>query len=262
MKLSRALPDWTLEISLESHDERIRRAFGRMYSNEQVEHMVADALEAGVKRLDLFFMVGIKEQTYESVMDSVEYSKKMLAKYASMNEHRVIPFISPMAPFLDPGSRAFEEPEKHGYKLFARTLEEHRKHLLAPSWKYVLNYETKWMNRDQIVTATYEAGRRLNLIKGEYGVIDTKTAEATDKRIARATHLISEIDRIMTITGESERRQKLSELKQQVDNANLSTVCDKSELDVPMRGLKIDVIQAAQIIIGDWWKDLTRPSQP
>jgi hypothetical protein len=124
----------------------------------------------------------------------------------------------------------------------------------------VLNYETKWMNRDQIVAATYEAGRRLNLVKAEYGVIDAKTAEATDKRIERATRLIAEIDRIMGIKEETTRKARLAELKNQVDNANLSTVCDKSELDVPVRGMKIDVIQAAQIIIGDWWKDLTRPS--
>ena len=29
----------------------------------------------------------------------------------------MIPFISPLAPFLDPGSRAFEEPERYGYRL-------------------------------------------------------------------------------------------------------------------------------------------------
>ena len=33
---------------------------------------------------------------------------------------------SPMAPFLDVGSMAFDNPEKFGYKLRARTLEEHR----------------------------------------------------------------------------------------------------------------------------------------
>jgi hypothetical protein len=117
------------------------------------------------------------------------------------------------------------------------------------------------MNRDQIVAATYEAGRRLNLVKAEYGVIDAKTADATDKRIDRATRLIAEIDGIMGIKEETTRRARLADLKNQVDNANLSTVCDKSELDVPMSGMRIDIIQAAQIIIGDWWKDLTRPSQ-
>lgn len=257
-KVARALPNFTVEISAESHDEKVRRAFGRPYSDEQLERTIDYALEAGANRMDLYFMVGLKEQTYESVMGTIEYSRKLLARYAAQKETRVIPFISPLAPFVDPGSQAFEEPEKHGYRLFARTLEEHRQALLAPSWKYVLNYETQWMNRDQIVAATYEAGRRLNLIKGEYGVIDAAQAQATDARIARAQKLISEIDRIVaSVSNPTERKAKFAELKKSVDQANLSTVCDKDELEIAMRGPRINVLQSAALVVGDWWRDLT-----
>jgi B12-binding domain/radical SAM domain protein len=260
-KVARALPNFTLEISMESHDETVRRAFGRPYSNADIEKTLDYALEAGCQRLDLFFMTGLKAQTYESVMGTVEYSRSLLARYASQGEKRVIPFISPLAPFVDPGSQAFEEPEKHGYRLFARTLEEHRQALLAPSWKYVLNYETAWMNRDQIVAATYEAGRRMNLIKGEYGVIDPQVAKATDKRISQASQLIAEIDRIVTAEHDPVERQKLlNELKHRVDNANLSTVCDKRELEVAMKGNRINMLQAAAMVVSDWWRDLAKPA--
>jgi len=260
-KLSKALPNFTLEISMESADERVRRAFGRPYSNEQIEKTIQYALDAGCQRLDLFFMTGIKEQTYESVMETVEWSRALLERNAKHGEKRVIPFISPLAPFLDPGSRAFEEPEKNGYRLFARTLEEHRQALLAPSWKYVLNYETVWMNRDQIVASTYEAGRRMNLIKGEYGVIAPQVAEATDRRIAHASRLIGDIDKIVLGAHTPlERQRLLNELKQQVDNANLSTVCDKRELEVAMRGTRINMLQAAAMVVGDWWRDRAKNS--
>ena len=264
-KVARALPDFTVEISMESHDERVRRAFGRPYSNRQIEDTIDYALEAGVKRLDLFFMTGLKEQTYESVMETVEYSRQMLERYDRQGDHRVIPFISPLAPFVDPGSQAFEEPEKHGYHLFARTLEEHRQLLLAPSWKYVLNYETSWMNRDQIVAATYEAGRRMNLVKGQYGVIEPAAAEATDRRIAHATTLMGEIDHIVqTVADPAARHQALAELKHKVDDANLSTVCDKRELETPLRGQRINILQAAGLMIGDWWRERTGqgPNEP
>jgi hypothetical protein len=46
-----------------------------LYSDEAIERSMDYALEAGCKRLDLFFMVGLKEQTYESVMGTVEYSR-------------------------------------------------------------------------------------------------------------------------------------------------------------------------------------------
>lgn len=258
-QVARALPNFTVEISMESHDEAVRKAFGRPYNDADIERTMDYALEAGCQRLDLFFMVGLKMQTYESVMGTVDYSRRLLQRYAAQGERRLIPFISPLAPFVDPGSRAFEEPEKHGYRLFARTLAEHRQLLLAPSWKYVLNYETEWMSRDQIVAATYEAGRQLNLIKGEYGVLDAELVKATDARIAHATRLIDEIDRIVRTIPEGEKRQeKLNQLKKHVDDANLSTVCDKRELEIPLRGSTINLLQAAVTVVSDWWKDRAR----
>ena len=254
--VAKAMPNFTVEISMESHDEPVRKAFGRPYSTVDIERSMDDALDAGCKRLDLFFMVGLKGQTYESVMGTVDYSRQMLQRYDRGGEHRVIPFISPLAPFVDPGSRAFEEPEKHGYRLFARTLEEHRKQLLAPSWKYVLNYETIWMNRDTIANATYEAGRQLNLMKGEFGVLKAAQVQATDKRITRAVELMGEIDRIVQTVPEGEQRQQhLNDLKHHVDDANLSTVCDKRELEIPMHGPAINLVQAAASVLGDWWHD-------
>ena len=257
-KVARALPNFTVEISLESHDDRVRRAFGRPYTTEAIERSINDALDAGCQRLDLFFMTGLREQTTASVMGTVDYCDRLLARYASAGEHRVIPFISPLAPFVDPGSRAFEEPERYGYRLYCRTLEEHRRALLAPSWKYVLNYETEWMNRDQIVAATYEAGQRLNRLKAEHGIIESTVAAATDERIARAVALSAEIDRIMAIEDAAQRQARLRELKPQVDSANLSTVCDKRELELPVQGPSLNLLQAARIVVQEWWKGRAR----
>jgi len=251
-RVARSLPNFTVEISMESHDEAVRHDFGRPYSNAAIEASIQDALDAGCQRLDLFFMVGLKGQTYESVMDTVEYSRKMLARCAHDGDTRVIPFISPLAPFLDPGSRAFEEPDRHGYKLYARTLEEHRQALLAPSWKYVLNYETRWLDRNGIVNATYEAGRRLNEIKAEYGVIDQKRARQTEANITRAVQIMKQIDEIVTLPNEADRKALLADLKQQVDNSSLNSVCDKSELEIPLKGMPINILQAARMLVKDW----------
>jgi hypothetical protein len=80
-----------------------------------------------------------------------------------------------------------------------------------PSWKYVLNYETKWMNRDQIVSATYEAGRQMNLIKGEFGVLDGEVVDATDRRIARAVELMAKIDQIVQTVHDPGRTTAIPE---------------------------------------------------
>ncbi|HID62524.1 MAG TPA: TIGR04190 family B12-binding domain/radical SAM domain protein, partial [Anaerolineae bacterium] len=252
-KLGQAVPNFVLEISPESHSEEVRYAFGRHYSNEELEDTIGYALEAGCHRLDLFFMIGLPKQTYQTVLDTVQYCEHLLHRFnkSGGDAGRIRPFISPLAPFLDPGSLAFEKPEAHGYRLFYRTLEEHRQALLQPSWKYVLNYETQWMNRDEIVASTYEAALRLNAVKARYGLVGQQQAEALEKRVRKAIHLIKQIDDIMTITDERRRNRLLAALKPQVDKANLSTVCDKRELELPLGWLKLDIPRAALLLLSD-----------
>jgi B12-binding domain/radical SAM domain protein len=244
-QLAEAMPNWTLEISLESHSEDVRAAFGRPYKNAPIEDTMRYALEAGVQRLDVFFMIGLPKQDYQSVMDTVDYCEYLMAELDQGPNRRLIPFISPLAPFLDPGSPVFENPERYGYRFFARTLEEHRQALVQPSWKYVLNYETEWMNRDQIVDSTYEAGLRLNRMKAEYGLVDPAQAQQTETRILRARRLSAQVDDIVSIQDTERRAKLLHAIKPQVDDANLSTVCDKTELNVPLRGLKLNLLSAA-----------------
>jgi len=248
-QLARAFPNFTLEISPESHDEKVRSAFGRPYSNESLENTLGYALEAGCRRLDVYFMIGLPYQTFESVMGTIDYCDHLLNRFTSATDHRLFPFISPLAPFLDPGSDVFESPEKYGYRLFSRTAEEHRRALVQPSWKYVLNYETRWMSRDEIVSATYEAGLRLNRLKADHGLVDPDVADATERRIRRAVRLIGQIDEVMAIEDEGRRAKLLAALKPQVDGANLSTVCEKRELELPLSGLRLNLLNAAAIVI-------------
>ena len=260
-RLSRAMPNWTLEISLESHSEEVRAAFGRPYKNGPIEDTMRYALEAGVKRLDVFFMIGLPKQDYQSVMDTVDYCQYLVKDLDQGPDRRLIPFISPLAPFLDPGSPVFENPERYGYRFFARTLEEHRQALVQPSWKYVLNYETEWMSRDQIVDSTYEAGLRLNRLKAQYGLVEPAQAERTEARILRARRLIAQVDDIVSIQDPERQAKLLHAIKPQVDDANLSTVCDKTELNVPLTGIRLNLPRAAGFFVKQTVKRLLPQTQ-
>jgi len=251
-KMAEAAPNFTLEISPESHDEKVRAAFGRHYSNASLECTIEDSLAVGCQRFDLFFMIGLPQQTYDSVMDTVDYCEYIMEKFnADTDNPRVIPFISPMAPFLDPGSKVFVNAEAYGYRLIHRTLEEHRQALVQPSWKYVLNYETQWMSRDEIVGATYGAALRFNRMKGRYGLISQTQADATEARIRKAIHLSQQVDEIMTIEDKVRRFKLLQAIKPQVDMANASTVCDKRELEVPVGLFKLNIPRAAWMFLSD-----------
>jgi len=249
-RIAESILNFNIEISPESHDEEVRKAFGRPYNNESLERMIADAVDLGSKRIDLFFMTGLPKQTYSSVLETVDYCHSLLERFRSYN--KLFPFISPLAPFLDPGSAVFEAPEKYGYRLLCRTVEEHRQASLAPSWKYVLNYETEWMSRDEIVYSTYEAGKRLNRLKAQFGLIDPKTAESVEARLEGAVRMMKEIDRIMAIPNGIEREAALESLsggRLALQHYSMSTICEKKELEWPTRFIRMNFFKIFKTLL-------------
>ena len=233
-QMSLACPNFCLEMSPESHDPEVRRALGRHYSNQALEQTLSDALDAGCGRLDVFFMIGLPRQTQQSVMDTIDYGDYLLQKFRG--DKRLCLFIAPVSPFLDPGSLGFEQPERYGYHILFRTLEEHRQALLSPSWKYSLNYETKWMSRQQIAETAYEAILRLNRLKAKYGVISKQMAEVGERRIKAASEMMHRLDDILPRRNSEE---ELSRLKAEVDRINNFPVSEKTQLELPVGLIKL-----------------------
>ena len=233
-RVADSLPTFNIEISPESHDVNVRKTFGKNYDNTALEDMIETLIRVGCKRVDLFFMVGLPEQTYQSVMDTVAYCGELMARYGGNGSSgRVLPLIAPLAPFIDPGSAIFEDPGKYGYRFFYRTLKEHRQAMLMPSWKFALNYETTWMTRDEIVRATYDGALKLLDLKERFGVIGAKKAGRIRDHLTRAVALSRKINDPLNIDDA---------LRDEIMNLNtLDLVCDKHELDWPIRGWKLKV---------------------
>ena len=228
-KIARCCESYTMEISPDSHDEAVRGLQGKGYSTSALEKTVRGTMERGCEKFDIFFMVGLPGQTAESALESVEYSRRLLKSIG--NAGHVYPFIAPMAPFLDPGSSAFEDPVGHGYVRLRSTLGEHREALSRPSWKLILNYKTNWMTRDQIAEATYGAMIGMNELKRELGIYDPEKADVISSGLELARDTIHRIDAIIASTSdESVRQRLLANLKSDVDRANRSTLQAKRDL--------------------------------
>jgi B12-binding domain/radical SAM domain protein len=228
-QISAAIRHFNFEISPESHDENVRRASGKFYSNLDMEASIKAALDQGCEKFDIFFMIGVPQQTYQSVMETIDYCEYLMQRY----DTRLNLFISPLAPFIDPGSIAYEESEKVGYRIFCRTLEEHRRALLAPSWKHTLSYETRWMTRDEIAASTYEAALRLNRLKRRYGLVSEDISQEVERRIKKALEVIKKIDEILLTVPPAEQRSALHALKHDIDMVNESTLCHTEEIKWP-----------------------------
>ena len=228
--IDRSIENWSMEISPDSHDHAVRRMQDGepTYSNEQMENVLREALKLRCHRVDVFFMIGLPGQTAASVRATIDYCEHLFG----LGDKRLSGFISPMGPFIDPGSRGFEEPERFGYRLFAKTLEEHRQLLIRPTWESILNYETRWMTRREIVDVTYEAAERLNELKYKHGRISRRQARTVAERIQEARQLRSRLD---AETGEALNSKDTDILRGEISRFSISTVCDKQELFWPRR---------------------------
>jgi len=219
------LSNWSFQVSPESHDRTVRHAMEGQagYENEAMETMLREALKLNCHRIDVFYMIGLPKQTYESVMATVDYCEELF----KWGDKRLQCFISPMGPFLDPGSQIFEDPARFGYRKLAHTVEDHRRLLEQPSWEHILNYETEWMSRARLVDATYDAAERLNQLKLRYGRITARQAETVAGNIAEARRLRARLN--ASLEGEMAPADA-EQLRGEIANYSQNTVCDKQEL--------------------------------
>jgi hypothetical protein len=203
-------------------------------------------LRSRCEALDLFFMIGLPGQTHRGVMEMVDAIENLFGRF----DQRLSAFITPMGPFLDPGSDGFEQAEARGYHLRAHTLAEHRALLEQNDWESILNYETQWMTRAEIVDATYDAAERLNELKFRHGRIDAKTAGGVRGRIARARAI-----RARLAHGSLD-----AALSSEIREASEGSVNDKAELFAPsafLRNFRIGGI--LRLMLREWASSVTLP---
>jgi len=238
-KLAGSTDNWTLEISPESHDDRIRNIMGKPYTTAQMEDTIRNALDKGAEKLDIYYMVGLSGQTSESALDSVAYTRHLYKEMG--NNDKIFTFIAPMAPFLDPGSMIYENPRKYGFTKLYHNLREHKEALYQPSWKLYLSYHTDWMTRDQVAETTYEAMIRLNQLKVDVGINDEAYGKKVEGGLNMARDLMRTIDGIIETTSDlDERQMKYNALKIEIDEAMRATGLAKRELRMPgLAGVRV-----------------------
>jgi hypothetical protein len=161
-------------------------------------------------------------------VSAVDYCRELIEKFGE--DRRLAFFVAPLGPFLDPGSPAFEDPERYGYRIIHRTLEEHRRALMSPSWKYLLNYETDAMSRDDIVDATYESAMQIARLKRDHGYMDAATCAELTTRIQASRHAIAEVDCILQLPEGPVRTERLATLRARFSDLPAQTVSVKTEL--------------------------------
>ncbi len=212
----------TITLSPESHDLRISKLAGRgVYTNEELEAWLDRALEAGISQIDIWYFIGMPEQDEKSVMGTLEYCERLLQRFKGK---RVNPMLCPMIPFLDPASTFFEYPDKHGYTVFYRTVEEHRRGMERASIINRTNYETRWLNRKGLVEVGYTAIRRLMEMKAESGSLPHAVVEGYNDKLDDALKFIMEVHDADCIEERDARARELEGLGDEIVKRNNSVL--------------------------------------
>ena len=210
----KANPRTTICLSPESHDLHIAKLAGRgVYTMEQLERWIRKALDYGIHEIDVWFFIGMPEQDERSVFETVDYCGRLLKLFQG---ERVLPLLCPMIPFLDPASTFFERPEEHGYRVFYRTAEEHRRGMERASIINWCNYETRWLSRSDLVFVGYDAVRRLVKLKGEFGSMPMGVAASVVEKITDALEWIKIVHQIDNIPDVRARRSELEKVGPEV----------------------------------------------
>ncbi|PAE42436.1 TIGR04190 family B12-binding domain/radical SAM domain protein [Bacillus sp. 7884-1] len=227
-RLNKAMPKYSIELTLESADEDIRKYNGKLpCTNAKVIDMLQYALKHGCAKIDLFFMTGIPNQSYESAMRNVDFCENIHKECGGASN--ISYFVAPLSPFLDPGSPAFENPEKYGYKKFCNKLEDFREAMKQPSWKNMLSYETNSMTREEIVKATYDSALKLNEFKYKNLIIVKDVHDEVRLKIEKSVEFLTRLD-ALELLPEDEKLKELSIIKKEVDQINRHSICGENEL--------------------------------
>lgn len=233
-QVAAAAPHFSIQLTLESQDPDLRRRNGKFpVSNAAIEATIAAALRQGARYVDAFFMVGLPGQTRASALGIADYCHHLLDRFPP---DRLRVFTAPLAPFLDPGSRAFTAPAAYGYRLRYRTLAAHRAALAAPSWKYMLNYETEHMDREALVETTYTLALRLVHLKARHGQISPQEEQVLAQRIRRSQQVIHAIDGALADPDPALRAHRLHTARKEAEDLQQGQAAlnNKTEMRWPM----------------------------
>jgi len=204
--------------SPESHDRVVAKHSGRgVYTNEEMEAWIERALERGIHGIDVWYFIGMPHQTERHAMENVEYCERLLQRFKGKN---VNPMICPMIPLLDPASNIFEAPEQYGYRLFAKTANEHRHLLERASLIHRMNYETRWLSRRDLVRVGFRAIQALMDAKGRAGMLPNFAIRSYNAKIDDAWEFLLAVTEADAVVDPVDRARALEALGDDIQRRN------------------------------------------
>jgi len=200
-----------LSISPESGVESVRRVHGRSYANRDLLRTCQYCGEFKIP-LGVFFMIGLGRETFETMRQMWSIWKRIsLIEKKVKGRYHIFTDFGPMI-FLDPGSLAFDYPEKYGYRLKFKKFNDYYQAMRSPHWMYWISYETSNMSTLDLANSILESSQKLLDHKKEYGMITEKEHKQGKLLVDLDRIFVSEFEEIMKIEDLDKRNNRIKEL--------------------------------------------------
>ena len=166
-----------LTISPKSCVERVRNAYGRNYTDEELFRTIRMCQRYEIP-IGIFSMIPLPNDTRKTIRETWKIWEQIcLTSEASGGKTPVHFAFGPMI-LLDPGSHGFDFPERHGYHLRFKTLEDYITGMSLPSWHQWISYETTSLNRDSITKLIIDSVERSIDLEEKHGLRSSFDADA------------------------------------------------------------------------------------
>ncbi|MDW8084510.1 MAG: cobalamin-dependent protein [Candidatus Caldarchaeum sp.] len=185
-----------LSISPESGNDFVRKAHGRHYDTTSLIRTVDDCVELGIP-IGVFFLIALGHESHETIRETWDLWEKLLSKNKGNHMGKVSVDFGPMV-LLDPGSPAFYEPDKYGYKILFRSIKDYYHSLKIPHWKHWINYETMYFDKFGVGRLILDCWEALSTIKWKLGQLTDREYELDSLRVRFERTVYEKIDQVLT----------------------------------------------------------------
>jgi radical SAM superfamily enzyme YgiQ (UPF0313 family) len=211
----------------------VRKAQGLNYSNEDCLKTFQLCHKYHIPVLT-FFSVGLAKETQETIKETWNLWNELCLldqKAIANNSFGGIgrrdplggPIIGPI--FIDPGSLAYDFPEKYGYRLLFKNLEEYIKALNEPSWHQWLNHETEQLDKEAFIDLIFESITYSIQQREKYGVYGKSQAEFEQFQVKANRIAVDEVNHIINMSDGTERELRFKFLRNAIDLYLISHCC-------------------------------------
>ncbi len=204
-----------LLISSESGVDHVRQAHGRNYTNEELHKTIELCKKYGIA-LGIFSMSALANDTPETIRKTWAGWEQICSM--NINDNAPVDYAYGPMILLDPGSLAFDDPAKYGYRLLFKKLEDYIAGMSFPSWHQWISYETKYLDRESIIKLTIdtlEYSINLRERSGFYTKLEADTARFCFVDAGREA--VDVVDDAMKIEDEGSRLKKLKSYREELD---------------------------------------------